>query len=76
MKEKGINSTFKKLIFESSEMVFLADDTYPYSIFYSNESFEESIGSSLNEKSLIGLGLDISNYIFKEELQLVHDGRE
>jgi PAS domain S-box-containing protein len=72
MQDKGINSTFKKIIYESSEMVFLADDSYPYSIFYANESFEEEIGKSLKERNLVGLGLDINAYIFKEELILSH----
>ncbi len=76
MQDKGINSTFKKIIFESSEMVFLADDTYPYSIFYANESFEELIGGSLADRSLVGLGLDINAYIFKEELILSHDRKD
>jgi PAS domain S-box-containing protein len=70
MKERGINSTFKKIIYESSEMVFLADDTYPYNIFYSNQAFENLIGQFLDEKSLVGLGLDINSYIFNEELIL------
>ena len=70
MQDRGINSTFKKIIYESSEMVFLADDTYPYSIFYANESFENQIGESLEDRSLVGLGLDITAYIFKEELIL------
>lgn len=73
MQDKGINSTFKKIIYESSEMVFLADDTYPYSIFYANESFEEQIGETLVDRSLVGLGLDINAYIFKEELIITHE---
>ncbi len=73
MQERGINSTFKKLIYESSEMVFLADDTYPYNIFYANEAFEEAIGHSLEHRTLAGLGLDINAYIFKEELILTYD---
>ncbi|MFN3998390.1 ATP-binding protein [Algoriphagus sp.] len=76
MQDKGINSTFKKIIYESSEMVFLADDSYPYSIFYGNESFEEEIGESLKEKTLVGLGLDINAYIFKEELVLTHGKKD
>ena len=76
MQERGINSTFKKIIYESSEMVFLADDSFPYNIFYANESFEEQIGESLKEKSLVGLGLDINAYIFKEELILTHEGKD
>lgn len=76
MQERGINSTFKKIIYESSEMVFLADDTFPYSIFYANESFETLIGESLQEKTLAGLGLDINAYIFKEELILSHGGKD
>ncbi len=76
MQERGINSTFKKIIYESSEMVFLADDTSPYSIFYANESFESEIGESLQEKTLLGLGLDINSYLFKEELILSHHGNE
>lgn len=76
MQERGINSTFKKIIYESSEMVFLADDTYPYSIFYGNESFENQIGESLEERNLVGLGLDINAYIFKEELVLSHQERD
>lgn len=68
MKERGINNTFKKIIYESSEMVFLADDTYPYNIFYTNESFDEIIGDKLEDKTLLGLGLDINSYIFSEEM--------
>jgi PAS domain S-box-containing protein len=76
MQERGINSTFKKIIYESSEMVFIADDSFPYSIFYANESFEEQIGESLKERNLVGLGLDINAYIFKEELILTHEGKD
>ncbi|OOG77242.1 ATP-binding protein [Algoriphagus sp. A40] len=76
MQDKGINSTFKKIIYESSEMVFLADDTYPYSIFYANESFEEQVGETLTDRSLVGLGLDINAYIFKEELILSHNKKD
>lgn len=76
MQERGINSTFKKIIYESSEMVFLADDTFPYSIFYANESFENQIGESLEERNLVGLGLDINAYIFKEELILTHRDKD
>lgn len=76
MQERGINSTFKKIIYESSEMVFLADDSFPYSIFYANESFEEQIGESLKERNLVGLGLDINAYIFKEELILTHERKD
>ncbi|WP_268035244.1 ATP-binding protein [Algoriphagus sp. PAP.12] len=72
MQARGINSTFKKIIYESSEMVFLADDTFPYAIFYGNESFESQIGESLKDRNLVGLGLDINAYIFKEELVLTH----
>ncbi|MBS4071914.1 MAG: response regulator [Algoriphagus sp.] len=76
MQDKGINSTFKKIIYESSEMVFLADDTYPYSIFYTNEAFDEKIGDTLTDRNLVGLGLDINAYIFKEELVLSHGQKE
>lgn len=76
MKERGINNTFKKIIFESSEMVFLADDSYPYNIFYSNQAFENQIGQFLDERSLVGLGLDINSYIFNEELILPFMGVE
>ncbi|WP_339706229.1 ATP-binding protein [Algoriphagus aquimarinus] len=76
MQETGINTTFKKLIFESSEMVFLADDSFPYPIFYSNKAFEDQIGASLVNRSLVGLGLDISSFIFKQELKLKYEGNE
>lgn len=76
MKENGINNTFKKIIFESSEMLFLADDTYPYNIFYSNDSFESQIGQFLQEKTLAGLGLDINSYIFNEELIVSFQDKE
>lgn len=76
MQERGINGTFKKIIYESSEMVFLADDSFPYSIFYANKSFEGQIGESLKERNLVGLGLDINAYIFKEELILTHEGKD
>lgn len=76
MQDKGINSTFKKIIYESSEMVFLADDTYPYSIFYANEAFDGLIGESLSDRTLVGLGLDITAYIFKEELILSHQKKD
>ncbi|MCR9013981.1 PAS domain S-box protein [Aquiflexum gelatinilyticum] len=68
MKERGINNTFKKIIYESSEMVFLADDTYPYNIFYTNEAFDKTIGEKLEDNTLVGLGLDINSYIFSEEM--------
>ena len=54
-------------------MVFLADDTYPYNIFYANEAFEKAIGNTLENRTLAGLGLDINAYIFKEELILTYD---
>ncbi|MHA7129104.1 ATP-binding protein [Algoriphagus namhaensis] len=76
MQERGINSTFKKIIYESSEMVFLADDTYPYTIFYGNELFEKEIGDNLEQRNLVGLGLDVNSYIFKEELLLPVNGKE
>ncbi|SDY88891.1 MULTISPECIES: PAS domain-containing hybrid sensor histidine kinase/response regulator [Rhodonellum] len=66
---------FKKIIFESSEMVFLADDTFPYNIFYTNSVFEQQVGQFLEDKSLVGLGLDINSYIFKEELIIDFHGR-
>ena len=49
-------------------MVFLADDTYPYNIFYTNEAFDKTIGDKLEDKTLVGLGLDINSYIFSEEM--------
>lgn len=70
MPDKGVNSTFKKIVYESSELVFLADDTYPYTIFYANELFEKEIGEKLEQRNLVGLGLDVNSYIFKEELVL------
>ncbi len=76
MKERGINNTFKKIIYESSEMVFLADDTYPYNIFYTNVAFDKGIGQFLEEKTLVGLGLDINSYIFNEELMVDFQDRE
>ncbi|SIT09670.1 PAS domain S-box-containing protein [Belliella pelovolcani] len=76
MKERGINSTFKKIIYESSEMVFLADDTFPYNIFYSNVLFDKLIGQNLKDKNLVGLGLDINSYIFKEELLISYQNKE
>ncbi|MDN3670279.1 ATP-binding protein [Echinicola jeungdonensis] len=68
MKKGGINNTFKKIIHQSPEMVFLVDNSSPYWIFYSNRAFEKQIGESLKEKNLAGLGLDVSSYLFKEEL--------
>ncbi|WP_332912846.1 hypothetical protein [Algoriphagus boritolerans] len=44
--------------------------------FYGNESFEEEIGGALKEKTLVGLGLDINAYIFKEELILSHGKKD
>ena len=76
MKERGINNTFKKIIYESSEMVFLADDTYPYNIFYTNVAFDKGIGQFLEEKTLVGLGLDINSYIFNEELIVDFEEKE
>ncbi|WPR73622.1 ATP-binding protein [Algoriphagus sp. NG3] len=76
MHEKGINSTFKKLIYESAEMVFLTDDSYPYAIFYSNQSFENQIGESLDDRSLVGMGMDISDFIFSEEVRFSYAGDE
>ncbi|SMD45802.1 PAS domain S-box-containing protein [Aquiflexum balticum DSM 16537] len=76
MKERGINNTFKKIIYESSEMVFLADDTYPYNIFYTNVAFEKGLGQFLDDKTLVGLGLDINSYIFNEELIITYQEKE
>jgi PAS domain S-box-containing protein len=76
MRDSGINNTFKKIIYESSEMVFLADDTYPYNIYYTNKEFEHKIGQFLDDKTLVGLGLDINSYIFNEELILNFMGVE
>jgi PAS domain S-box-containing protein len=76
MRDSGINNTFKKIIYESSEMVFLADDTYPYNIYYTNKEFENKIGQFLDDKTLVGLGLDINSYIFNEELILNFMGVE
>ena len=55
-------------------MVFLADDTFPYSIFYSNRSFEEQIGANLTDRSLVGLGLNISVFGLAEEIELSYCG--
>ncbi|MFD2035262.1 ATP-binding protein [Belliella marina] len=57
-------------------MVFLADDTFPYNIFYTNQLFDEQIGNGLLEMNLLGLGLDINSYIFKEELIIKFEGKE
>ncbi len=76
MQERGINSAFKKLIYESSEMVFLVDDSYPHPIFYANKSFEEKIGSSLTDRSLVGLGIDISSLLFKDKFVFSHAGND
>ena len=76
MQGNSINNIFKKIILESSEMVFLANDTYPYGIFYTNESFEESIGHSLKDKSLIGLGIDVNSFLFKEQIQFEFEENE
>ncbi len=76
MQEKELNSTFKKLIYKSSEMVFLADDIFPHLIIYSNKSFEDLIGASLTERSLVGIGLDISRFSFKEEWEFSVGGND
>ncbi|WP_339877357.1 ATP-binding protein [uncultured Algoriphagus sp.] len=76
MQDQGINSIFEKLISESSEMVFFAENTFPYPIFYSNKSFEDQIGEHLIDRSLVGLGLDISSFLFKEELSFSKEGNE
>lgn len=64
----GLDSVFKKIIGESSELVFLASDSYPFTIFYANEEFEKEIGKELEQRNLVGLGLDFNSYIFVEEL--------
>lgn len=76
MQDKGISSTFKKIVSESSEMVFLADAIYPYSIFYANESFEEQVGATLTERSLVELGFDLNTNIFKEEVVFSRQDKE
>lgn len=76
MQEREINSIFRKIIDESSEMVFLVDDTFPYPIFYANTSFEEQLGANLVDRSLVGLGLDISSFVFKEHLELSYGGNK
>jgi len=76
MQEIESNSVFKKIISESSEMVFLAGNTFPYPIIYSNASFEEQLGVNLSDRSIMGLGLDISSLIIKEVLRLSHGGND
>jgi hypothetical protein len=44
--------------------------------FYANESFESQIGDSLTDRTLVGLGLNITVYIFKEEWVLRHAKKE
>lgn len=75
MQERGIKGTFKKIIDESKEMVFLADKASPFKIFYSNESFDSKIGTTLNEKTLVGLGLNPQEIKSSEEVQLQIDGK-
>ncbi|UZD24025.1 ATP-binding protein [Algoriphagus halophytocola] len=74
MQGNSINNIFKKIILESSEMVFLANDFYPYEIFYTNESFEENIGHSLKDKTLIQLGIDVNSFLFKEQILFEFEG--
>ncbi|MDR7132278.1 signal transduction histidine kinase/CheY-like chemotaxis protein [Algoriphagus sp. 4150] len=76
MQEREINNTFKKLVNESSEMVFLADDIFPYPIFFSNRSFEDQIGANLSDRSLVGLDLNLSDINFTEEIELRYGGND
>lgn len=73
MQDKRIESIFKKIIYESSDIVFLTEDTHPYSIVYANKSFEEQVGAELIDRSLVGLGLDINSYITKEKLTFAYN---
>ncbi|WP_296704219.1 ATP-binding protein, partial [Algoriphagus sp.] len=57
-------------------MVFLADNTFPNSIFYTNKSFQSQIGDSLKEKTLAGLGLDMNAYLYKEDPILTFNGKK
>src|SRR5690606_14488429 len=65
----------QKIIQETPEMIFLADDIYPFPIIYANESFEENIGSTLSDRSLIGLGLDMDGDLSRGEFTLSHRER-
>jgi PAS domain S-box-containing protein len=76
MRERSISNIFKKNIFDSREMAFLADDTHPFIIFCANELFESQIGEGLNDRSLVGLDLDIDSNIHKEKFILTQQGIE
>ncbi len=76
MQDKEINSIFRKVIYESAEMVFLTEDIYPYNIFFANKSFEKHIGAELADRSLVGLGLDIKAYILKREVTFILHKKE
>lgn len=62
MENRGIHSTFKKIIDDSSDLIFLADGQYPFHIFYSNKAFEAAIGQPVLNQDLVSLGVDITKF--------------
>jgi len=74
MENRGIHSTFKKIIDDSSDLIFLADGQYPFHIFYCNKAFEAAIGKPVIDQTLVGLGVDITK--FKENERVNFQIRE
>jgi signal transduction histidine kinase/CheY-like chemotaxis protein len=72
MNQEGVSSLFQKIVNESSEMVFLAESGYPYSILYANESFEKNLGTTLKDRSLTGLNVNFHTDLIRGELKIVH----
>ncbi|MBT0811801.1 PAS domain-containing protein [Litoribacter ruber] len=62
MENRGIHSTFKKIIDASSDLIFMADGETPFTIFYVNAAFKEAVGYNLEKESLLGLGVDITSF--------------
>ncbi|KEO73879.1 PAS domain-containing hybrid sensor histidine kinase/response regulator [Anditalea andensis] len=62
MENRGVHFTFKKIIDESTDLIFLADGQYPFQIFYSNKSFEAVLNESVVDKTLVDLGVDLTDF--------------
>lgn len=71
MENQGIHFTFKKIIDDSSDLIFLADGQYPFHIFYSNKAFDAAIGQPVFNQNLISLGVDITKFKENERITLL-----
>lgn len=60
-------NTFKAVVEQSTDIVFIVDNKAPYKVVYGNKIFYEQIGDKLADKSLAGMQVDEGAFSFHEE---------